>query len=144
MPDMIAIETSATSGSITGVPSASFASSGMTAPICVMPHAMTKPITAPMKVMKKVSAKNCAMMVLRFAPIARLMPISRVRSLTTTYMMFDTPRPPTQRVIVPIRTRKILKASKKRRKSLKNSAVSHTLRASSSDGSKTYFLPSTS
>ena len=42
-----------------------------------------------------------------FAPSAIFTPISRVRSLTTAYMMFATPMPPTRSVIAPMRPRKI-------------------------------------
>ena len=37
------------------------------------------------------------------------MPISRVRSSTTTFMMFDTPMPPTTSVSTPMMPRKSLK-----------------------------------
>ena len=38
---------------------------------------------------------NCLMMSVRFAPIARRTPISRVRSRTLASMMFMMPMPPT-------------------------------------------------
>src|ERR1039457_3710992 len=41
------------------------------------------------------SVVNCVMMVCLVAPIALRMPISRVRSVTDTSMMFITPTPPT-------------------------------------------------
>ena len=41
------------------------------------------------------SSRNCSRMWWRFAPIALQMPISRVRSVTDTSMMFMIPMPPT-------------------------------------------------
>ena len=41
------------------------------------------------------SVRNCVRMSLRRAPTALRMPISRVRSVTLTSMMFITPIPPT-------------------------------------------------
>ena len=41
------------------------------------------------------SIRNCTRMVLRLAPMALRMPISRVRSVTVTSMMFMMPIPPT-------------------------------------------------
>ena len=43
------------------------------------------------------SSVNCSMMLLRVAPSALRTPISRVRSVTLTSMMFITPTPPTMR-----------------------------------------------
>ena len=45
------------------------------------------------------SVRNCWTMSRRTAPIALRMPISRVRSVTDTSMMFITPTPPTRRAI---------------------------------------------
>ncbi len=42
-----------------------------------------------------VSMRNCCVMSRRFAPRARRMPISRVRSVTVASMMFMMPMPPT-------------------------------------------------
>ena len=46
------------------------------------------------------SVTNWARMVLSFAPIALRMPISRVRSVTDTSMMFMMPMPPTSSEIL--------------------------------------------
>ena len=43
------------------------------------------------------SSKNCQVISLRRAPMALRTPISRVRSVTETSMMFMTPMPPTSR-----------------------------------------------
>ena len=43
------------------------------------------------------SSVNCVRIVCLIAPIALLTPISRVRSVTLTSMMFITPTPPTSR-----------------------------------------------
>ena len=43
------------------------------------------------------SMRNWTMMLLRSAPMALRMPISRVRSVTVTSMMFMMPMPPTSR-----------------------------------------------
>ena len=48
------------------------------------------------------STRNCMRIVRRRAPNARRTPISRVRSVTATNMMFITPMPPTSSVIRPI------------------------------------------
>ena len=45
------------------------------------------------------SSRNCQTISLRRAPIALRTPISRVRSVTETSMMFITPMPPTSRPI---------------------------------------------
>ena len=48
------------------------------------------------------SIRNCTRMVRRLAPMAFRMPISRVRSVTVTSMMFMIPMPPTIREIAAI------------------------------------------
>ena len=48
------------------------------------------------------SSRNCRRIAARGAPIAMRMPISRVRSVTETSMMFMMPMPPTIRLIEPI------------------------------------------
>ena len=71
-----------------------------------------------------------------FAPTASLIPISRVRSSTMTYMMFETPMPPTIRVKEPMTARNPRKVPKKMRKNFSPSVVSHMPMASLSAGSK--------
>ena len=53
------------------------------------------PITPPMRQMIMASTTNCTRMALLGAPRALRVPISRVRSVTETSMMFITPMPPT-------------------------------------------------
>ena len=60
------------------------------------------------------SAKNCSIMSRRLAPIALRTPISRVRSVTDTSIMFITPMPPTSSempAIAPRNTTKVLVVS---------------------------------
>ena len=59
------------------------------------PSAM--PIRPPIRVMTADSARNCRRMEPVRAPRDLRMPISRVRSVTDTSMMFITPMPPTSR-----------------------------------------------
>ena len=56
---------------------------------------MTTPIRPPVMHTHTDSIKNCDMMSARLAPTAMRMPISRVRSVTDTSMIFITPIPPT-------------------------------------------------
>ncbi len=56
--------------------------------------------------MSIVSIRNCRRIAFARAPSAILMPISRVRSSTTTFMMFETPMPPTMSVNEPMIPRK--------------------------------------
>jgi len=53
------------------------------------------PIKPPDREITVVSIKNCSVMCRRFAPSARRMPISFVRSVTVASMMFMIPIPPT-------------------------------------------------
>ena len=53
------------------------------------------PIAQPSMQMTIASTRNCSRMTPRLAPIALRMPISRVRSVTVTSMMFMIPMPPT-------------------------------------------------
>ena len=69
------------------------------------------------------------------APTAILMPISRVRSSTTTFMMFETPMPPTISVNEPMMPRKTRKVRKKMRRNFSSSVVSQMPMASLSFGS---------
>ena len=57
------------------------------------------PITPPRELVTAASITNCCIMTLRFAPSALRMPISLVRSVTDTSMMFITPTPATSREI---------------------------------------------
>ncbi len=53
------------------------------------------PITPPSALRVTASVRNCSRMLLRLAPMALRTPISRVRSVTETSMIFITPIPPT-------------------------------------------------
>ena len=57
------------------------------------------------------SIRNCARMSERRAPIALRMPISRVRSVTDTSMMFITPIPPTSSEIAATSPSSVVKTS---------------------------------
>ncbi len=57
----------------------------------------TTPKIPPLVLSTVVSSKNCKMMCRFFAPIARRIPISRVRSVTVANMMFMMPIPPTNK-----------------------------------------------
>lgn len=54
------------------------------------------------------SIRNWAMMLLRSAPMALRIPISRVRSVTVTSMMFIMPMPPTTREMAAMTTRMVM------------------------------------
>src|SRR5260370_38851928 len=56
-----------------------------------------------MKVMVRASARNCSRMYRRCAPSAFCTPISRVRWVTETSMMFIRPTPPIPSVSVPMK-----------------------------------------
>ena len=62
------------------------------------------PTTPPAREMIVVSIRNWRMMSRRLAPMARRMPISRVRSMTLASMMFMMPMPPTSSEIDAIAT----------------------------------------
>src|SRR5579872_5329122 len=62
----------------------------------------TVPSAPPMQVMAIASVRNCTRMSPRDAPMALRMPISRVRSITETIMMFMTPMPPTTSAMAPM------------------------------------------
>jgi len=145
MPEMIPmvrrirIVATPTAGLICGIPTYSWIFSiGIALRIRA---AKRKPRLPPIKTIASDSAKNCQRMCRRFAPTASLMPISLVRSSTTTSMMEATPTPPTNRVKEPIRPRKILKAKKKIEKDFSNSVQSQTKRASLSSGEKPALFP---
>src|ERR1700681_846205 len=58
------------------------------------------------------SAKNCRRMSRLVAPIALRVPISRVRSVTDTSMIFMTPMPPRHRVTIATQPKKIVTTPK--------------------------------
>ncbi len=58
---------------------------------------MTMPMTPPRELVMAASITNWVRMVCRFAPRDFRIPISRVRSVTDTSMMFITPTPATSR-----------------------------------------------
>ena len=60
-------------------------------------------MTPPMQVIIADSARNCIMMEPVLAPRALRIPISRVRSVTETSMIFMTPIPPTSRAMAATR-----------------------------------------
>src|SRR5688572_20097426 len=64
-----------------------------------MPTPTATPMTPPRAARSIASARNWVTMSLRWAPRALRMPISRVRSVTVTSMMFITPMPPMSREI---------------------------------------------
>ena len=61
------------------------------------------PMSPPRLVSTAASVRNCHKMRLFLAPMAFFRPISRVRSVTDTSMMFITPMPPTSREMLAIR-----------------------------------------
>ena len=61
------------------------------------PTESASPNRPPIRLTASASIKNCIRMFPRAAPMALRMPISRVRSLTLTSMMFMMPMPPTSR-----------------------------------------------
>ena len=68
------------------------------------------PMMPPMPQSMAASMRNWATMLPRWAPMARRMPISRVRSVTVTSMMFMMPMPPTssEMAAMPARTPPII------------------------------------
>ena len=65
----------------------------------VKPAAKPKPISHQGESIPLIQLKNCVKIFLRVAPKALRKPISRVRSVTDTSMMFITPIPPTNNEI---------------------------------------------
>ena len=61
----------------------------------LMPTENNTPNKPPMRQISTASIKNCCKILLCRAPMAMRMPISRVRSVTDTSMIFITPMPPT-------------------------------------------------
>src|SRR5258708_9063789 len=82
------------------------------------------------------SAKNCRRMSRLVAPIALRVPISRVRSVTETSMMFITPIPPKHSVTMATQPKKIVTTPKISSSILAPSIVSQMKIASLSTGSK--------
>ena len=99
-----------------------------------MANEIASPIPPPTAVRIIVSSMNWVKIALLRAPSAILMPISRVRSSTTTFMMLETPMPPTTRVNTPMMPRKIWKPSMKASMKTNISVVSQTWTAWSSSG----------
>ena len=62
---------------------------------CDIPTPPNTPSTPPIPVNTQASVRNWARILRRFAPMAFFRPISVVRSVTVTSMMFMTPTPPT-------------------------------------------------
>ena len=60
-----------------------------------MPSPTSTPIMPPSPASTVDSSRNCSRIARRVAPMALRIPISRVRSVTDTSMMFATPIPPT-------------------------------------------------
>src|SRR6266542_735512 len=96
---------------------------------------IANPTAPPIAVMRIVSNRSCRMTQRCRAPSAILIPISFVRSSTTTFMMLETPIPPTMSVKQPTIPRNRRKERKKTSRNLNCSAVSQTERASLSFGS---------
>ena len=71
---------------------------------------MASPIRPPPRLNSVASVMNWNRISRRLAPIAFLMPISRVRSVTETSMMFMMPMPPTTREMPAIAPRKMTSA----------------------------------
>ena len=67
---------------------------------------MAIPISQAMTLIKSASMRNCVRISLRNAPSALRIPISRVRSVTDTSMIFMTPIPPTMSEIAATHPRK--------------------------------------
>ena len=66
---------------------------------CEAPIPTTIPIAPPTREMTMASIKNCVIIVRYVAPKALRTPISRVRSVTDTSMIFIIPMPPTNKEI---------------------------------------------
>ena len=71
------------------------------------PQDLAKPIVPPSTERMQDSQRNYSRICFRLAPTALRMPISRVRSVTETSMMFIMPMPPTNREMaaIPARSR---------------------------------------
>ena len=75
---------------------------------CARAMPIPTPMIPPMLVSTEASVRNCARMLPFFAPIAYFSPISRVRTVTDTSMMFITPIPPTSREMLAIQISMVL------------------------------------
>ena len=67
-----------------------------------------RPITPPMRLKMMLSVRNCSKMAEFFAPIDMRKPISLVRSVTVTYMMFIMPMQPTNKEIKAMATKTVV------------------------------------
>ena len=74
----------------------------------IIPRLNNIAIIPPRKVIRIDSIKNCVIISLLKAPMAFLIPISLVLSVTDTIIIFITPIPPTSSEIPPIIPKKIL------------------------------------
>ena len=83
---------------------AAAASGVRSATSCATPRPSAVPTAPPSAATIDDSMRNWSRMVRRRAPSARRTPISRVRSVTETSMMFMIPMPPTTSVISPTPT----------------------------------------
>ena len=102
------------------------------------------PINPPAKVKTSASNRNCTRMCRGRAPRALRRPISRVRSVTETSMIFITPTPPTAKVTAPINPSTACRPNEKPLIMALSSIVSHSGVALSSLGSKWWRLAITS
>ncbi len=102
-----------------------------------------KPMNPPSKVMKSDSARNWRRMSRFLAPTALRIPISRVRSWTETNMMFITPTPPINRVMIPISPNRMFNPTVSRSIIFSKKANSRINKASSSSGSNRWRSAST-
>src|SRR5438552_8016552 len=84
------------------------------------------PIRPPAKVSTRASSRNCTRTWRGRAPRAFRSPISRVRSVTDTSMMFITPTPPTPSVTAPISPSTACNPSEKALIMARSSMVSHS------------------
>src|SRR5438105_1382571 len=102
-----------------------------------MPHPRSTPMSPPMLVRMMASTMNCARMRRRRAPSARRTPISLVRSVTDTSMMFMTPMPPISSAIaqMPIEAEPTLPVR------LSNECCSHALESISESFSASRATP---
>ena len=72
-----------------------------------VPHDRKMPIAQPSMHSTTLSSRNCWSITPRLAPMALRMPISRVRSVTVTSIIFMMPIPPTMRDIPAMPPRRI-------------------------------------
>jgi hypothetical protein len=116
---------------------------GRSAMMLISARPTAVPSSPPSTVMRSASITKGAMIWRTFAPSAIFTPISRVRSLTTAYMMFATPIPPTSSVSAPMTPRNIWMPRPMFSMIRWSSRVSQIPTARVSSGSKRYFAAST-